>query len=101
MFPLGPSLLPEFFPEKERGKAIAWLGSMWGVALALGPVLGGVIVTYWGWRWIFFINVPIILIGYLFCRKSVKDTRVEQKNSSLDWKGMLLLALTMDGIVLI
>lgn len=100
VFPLGPSLLPESFPEKERGKAIAWLGSMGGVALALGPVLGGVIVTYLGWRWIFFINVPIIFIGYLFCRKSVKESRVEQKNSSLDWKGMLLLALTMGGIVL-
>jgi len=100
VFPLGPSLLPESFPVKERGKAIAWLGSTGGVALALGPVLGGVILTHWGWRWIFFINVPIALIGFLFCYKSVKESVVVQINSSLDWKGMLLLALTMGGIVL-
>ena len=48
VFPLGPSLLPEAFPEKERGKAIAWLGSIGGIALALGPMLGGIIVAYLG-----------------------------------------------------
>jgi EmrB/QacA subfamily drug resistance transporter len=100
VFPLGLSLLPESFPEKERGKAIAWLGSMGGAALALGPVVGGMIVTYWGWRWIFFINVPIILLGYLFCRKSVKESTAEQTNLELDWKGMYLLALAAGGIVL-
>lgn len=39
IFPLGPSLLPQAFPEKERAKSIAWLGSIGGIALALGPVL--------------------------------------------------------------
>ena len=100
IFPLGPSLLPQAFPENERAKSIAWLGSVGGIALALGPVLGGVIVTYWGWRWIFFINIPIILIGYLFSFKSVKESIIEHKNSQLDWKGMLLLALMMSGVVL-
>lgn len=100
VFPLGPSLLPEAFPEKERGKAIAWLGSLGGIALALGPMLGGVIVTYWNWRWIFFINVPIILLGCLFSFKSIKESVVKQINRELDWPGMLLLALTMGGVVL-
>lgn len=53
IFPLGLSLLPQFFPEEERGKAVAWFGSIGGIALALGPLLGGLIVTYLGWRWIF------------------------------------------------
>lgn len=100
VFPLGPSLLPQSFPEKELGKAIAWFGSLGGIALALGPVLGGFIVTYWGWRWIFFINIPIILLGYLFSRKSVNESVAKQINRELDWLGMLLLALTMGGIVL-
>lgn len=100
IFPLGPSLLPESFPEKERGKAIAWLGSLGGMALALGPVLGGLIVTYMGWRWIFFINIPIILLGYLFCSKSVNESKTKQTNRELDWQGMILLTLAMGGIVL-
>lgn len=100
ILPLGPSLLPESFPEKERSKAIAWLGSMGGVALALGPVLGGMIVTHWNWRWIFFINIPITLLGYLFCFIAIKESVIKQKNIKLDWCGMLLLAFAMSGIVL-
>ena len=100
VFPLGPSLLPESFPSHEREKSIAWLGSLGGIALALGPVLGGTIVTYWGWRWIFFINIPIIVLGYVFCYKPVKEVMEEQTHRDLDWSGMFLLAVTMGGIVL-
>jgi EmrB/QacA subfamily drug resistance transporter len=100
VFALGFSLLPASFPEKEQSKAIGWLGSVGGIALALGPILGGVIVTQWGWRWIFFINVPIILVGYLFCITSVKESAVTQQQRHFDIKGMLLLAFAMVGIVL-
>ncbi|KTD21419.1 multidrug efflux system protein [Legionella lansingensis] len=100
IFPLGLSLLPHVFPEGERGKAVAWFGSIGGIALALGPLLGGLIVTYCGWRWIFFLNVPICLLGYLLCFKSVRESHVDNQHVSLDIKGMLLLALTMCGVVL-
>lgn len=100
IFPLGPSLLPLSFPEKERGKSIAWLGSIGGMALALGPVLGGLIVTYLGWRWIFFINIPIILFGYLFCYNVITESVTEKNKAGLDWKGMVLLAFAMCGIIL-
>lgn len=100
IFPLGLSLLPQFFPEEERGKAVAWFGSIGGIALALGPLLGGLIVTYLGWRWIFFINIPICLLGYIFCFKSVSESQTNTQQLSLDIRGMFLLALTMGGIVL-
>jgi len=100
VFPLGPSLLPNAFPEKDRGKAIAWLGSVGGIALALGPMLGGVIIAYLGWRWIFFINIPIILIGYMFSRKSVNESVEQHTSRELDWIGMLLLALGIGGVVM-
>lgn len=100
IFPLGLSLLPQLFPENERGKAIAWFGSIGGIALACGPLLGGLIVTYWGWRWIFFINIPIGIFGFLFCLKSVTESLSKAKNLSFDIKGMFLLAVTMAGIVL-
>jgi EmrB/QacA subfamily drug resistance transporter len=100
VIPLGPSLLPESFPEKNRARAIALLGSMGGMALALGPVLGGIIVTHWGWRFIFFINIPIVLLGYLFCFNSVKESTAKHKNAAFDWLGMILLGLAIGGIVL-
>ncbi len=100
VLPIGASLLPLSFPENERAKSIAWLGSIGGIALALGPILGGLFITYLNWRWIFFINIPIIVLGYFFCRKSVNESKEFQANPELDWLGMLLLALTMGGIVL-
>ncbi len=100
VLPLGMSLLPESFPENERGKAIGWLGSVGGLALALGPLAGGAIVAYWGWRWIFFINVPMVIMGYLFCINAVKESKNNEGNRSLDWKGMLLMTGMMGGIVL-
>lgn len=100
IFPLGISLLPQLFPENERAKVIGWFGCIGGIALALGPLLGGLIVTYWGWRWIFFINIPICLAGYLFCFNAVSETSSTSNSMSLDIKGMLLLALSMGSIVL-
>lgn len=100
VFPLGPSLLPLTFPENERAKTIAWLGSTGGIALALGPVLGGLILTYWGWRWIFFINIPIIILGYLVCFKFLEESYSDKKNIKLDWIGMILVSFTLGGLVL-
>ncbi len=100
VFPLGPSLLPSIFPPREQGKVIGWLGSLGGIALALGPVLGGFIVVYWGWRWIFFINIPLTLLGFLFCVRSIAESKAESSQSALDWQGMGLLAIAMCGIVL-
>src|SRR3990167_6279625 len=79
VFPLGPSLLPQSFPEKDRGKAIAWFGSVGGIALALGPVLGGLIVSYFGWRWIFFINIPLIFLGFIFCFSVIQESKSAEK----------------------
>ena len=100
VFPLGPSLLPEAFPEHERGKVIGWLGSVGGIALASGPVLGGVIVTHLGWRWIFFINIPVVLLGCLFAFKSLKESVSNTVNRELDCRGMFLLTLTIGGFVM-
>ncbi|MCX7124166.1 MAG: MFS transporter, partial [Gammaproteobacteria bacterium] len=99
VFPLGPSLLPQFFPESDRSKAIAWFGSIGGIALALGPVLGGLIVSYFGWRWIFFINIPLVLIGFLFCFSVITESASINKQR-LDWLGVFLLAFAIIGVVL-
>lgn len=100
VFPVGLSLLPDSFPENERGRSIAWLGSVGGIALALGPVLGGLIVTYLGWRWIFFVNLPILFLGYFCSRKVLKESFSKNVKMDLDWLGAILVAFTTSGIVL-
>lgn len=100
VFPVGISLLPEAFPAHERSKVIAWFGSLGGISLALGPVLGGIIVDHYGWRWIFFINIPIILVGFLFCIGTLKESTRLNDSLTLDYKGMLALTVTMGGLIM-
>jgi len=100
VLPLGPSLLPESFPPHEHAKSIARLGSLGGIALALGPVVAGPIVTHWGWRWIFLINIPIIILGFLFCSKSIAESKIEHVTRDLDVAGSFLTAISVGGLVL-
>ena len=57
------ALLTANFPPEERGRALGAFGAMVGVGLALGPVLGGLVVGHLSWRWIFIINIPIGIIA--------------------------------------
>ena len=100
VLPIGPSLFPSIFSKEDYAKAIAYLGSLGGIALALGPVLGGLIIAYVGWRWIFFINIPIIIVGFLFCYSSVPESKSDHPDRNLDWFGALFLAIAIGGIVL-
>ncbi len=79
MSPLAITLLWTEFPPEERGTALGALGIPILLAPALGPTLGGYIVTFLGWRLIFFINVPIgiigIILGTIFLRQGEREAR--------------------------
>src|SRR3954470_21828577 len=67
-------LLPEFPPER-RATAVAIWSATGAVAAALGPSLGGVLVDQVGWRWVFFVNVPIGLAALVPARRLLRETR--------------------------
>lgn len=67
----GSALLVAAFPASERGRVLGAFGAMVGVGLALGPVLGGLIVAGASWRWIFAINLPLGLLAAWWLRRSV------------------------------
>jgi EmrB/QacA subfamily drug resistance transporter len=67
-------LLPEF-PARKRATAVAIWGATGAVAAALGPSLGGVLVDEAGWRWVFFLNVPIGLAALVPARRLLRETR--------------------------
>ena len=64
--PVGTAMLFRAFPPHERAKAAAILMIPMVVAPASGPVIGGFLVEYWDWRWIFFINIPVGITGLIF-----------------------------------
>ena len=77
--PLGPAQLYRAFPPKEQGTALGYFGIVLVFAPALGPVLGGLLVDANLWRLIFFINIPIGIIGVLLGSRFLLDHQVERK----------------------
>ena len=92
------AVIADTFPEEERGRAYGINSIGWNTGAVLGVVLGGVIVTYVSWRWVFWINVPIGLVAVLIARRVLVD-RGERRARRLDIAGMLMLGVGLFGVL--
>ena len=81
-------------PEK-RGKALSLASFIWGLASVLGPTFGGFVVTYFSWRWIFFINIPLGLFSLLGIGLYLVEVRDKKKEAAIDYFGVLTLTTTI------
>ncbi|HUF89704.1 MAG TPA: MFS transporter [Gemmatimonadota bacterium] len=73
VFALGFAIITEAFPPHERGRALGLNGAIVSVGIVLGPTLGGILIDTLGWRWIFFVNLPIGIAGTLTAIRYVPD----------------------------
>lgn len=99
LFPASISLTSLAFPATEQGRALGLFGSLLGLGMAIGPVLGGVLTHYFSWRWIFFVNIPIALASLLLCMAFVKESATVQK-VKMDWAGLVLLIVSLGALIL-
>jgi EmrB/QacA subfamily drug resistance transporter len=88
MFATSLALIAQAFHGKERGIAFGVFGGVIGAAVAVGPVLGGVITSGIGWEWIFFVNVPIGVLAVILTLTQVADSR-DPEAKGVDWMGLL------------
>jgi EmrB/QacA subfamily drug resistance transporter len=104
MTPVGRLIVLRTVPRKEMIGAIAWLSIPALVGPVLGPPLGGFITTYFNWRWIFWINIPVALAGIALITRFIPDVR-EEAPSQFDLRGFLLigpgLSLFLTGVTLL
>jgi EmrB/QacA subfamily drug resistance transporter len=75
MFATSLALLAEAFPPERRGVAFGVFGAVTGVAVAIGPVLGGALTSGLSWRWIFFINIPVGVLALIATMMRVEESR--------------------------
>src|SRR6516165_10020631 len=98
MFATSLALIANAFTGRDRGTAFGVYGAVIGGAVAIGPLIGGAITSAWGWRWIFFVNVPIgvlaIAITFTHIAKS-KDTRERR----IDWIGFVTFSASLFTLV--
>jgi len=93
MSPATLSIITATFPPKERGRAIGIWAGVSALALAIGPLVGEVIVENINWNWIFFINVPVGVLGIVVSQFVIRESRDTSHEQSLDLLGLATSAL--------
>jgi len=92
-FALAYFVIADLAPPENRGKMMGLISFIWGVASIIGPALGGFIVTYFSWRWIFYINLPLGCAALLGIALYLRDTREKKHGASIDYLGALTLSI--------
>ncbi|TFH89977.1 MFS transporter [Vibrio ouci] len=95
LFTNSGAIISHIFPAHKQGHALGILFGINGLGLAIGPFLGGLLVSYMGWRWIFFINIPIIALSVLACLASIPAPEHQEKKGRLDIPGAILVTLIL------
>jgi EmrB/QacA subfamily drug resistance transporter len=97
LVPGGLAIINTNFPREERGAAIGRWSAWSGILAAIGPLVGGYIIDAISWRWIFFINIPLIVACGLLAIKNVDESK-DQRARHIDTKGASLAGVALAGI---
>jgi DHA2 family multidrug resistance protein len=105
--PTEQAILRQTFPPEEQGMAMALFGLAVVVGPAAGPALGGYILDNFAWPWIFYINLPIGVLGIFMVSRFVHEpedirrenfARAEQQRKNLDWQGIVLMTVGLASL---
>lgn len=100
MMPGTLSIISATFHGKERAQAIGIWAGISGLALALGPVVGGVLVQYVNWQAIFFINIPIGIVAFVVATRVVRESSDSNAARSVDYLGVVTLTAGLFALTL-
>jgi|HubBroStandDraft_5_1064220.scaffolds.fasta_scaffold10989_2 EmrB/QacA subfamily drug resistance transporter len=98
MFAVSLALLADAFRGRDRGTAFGVWGAITGLAVAIGPLLGGALTTGLSWRWIFFVNAPIGVAAVVITVMKVTESR-EPRASRPDWPGFVLFTVALASLI--
>ncbi len=99
MVPVSLAIVVLAFPPQQRGAAVGIWGAVSAGAGAIGPTLGGVLTQYAGWEWIFFVNVPIGIVGVFACSILIPESR-EEGVRKFDYPGVATLSICLFSLTL-
>src|SRR5919202_94679 len=99
MNPATLSIITATFPPRERGTAIGIWAGVSAMALAIGPLIGGLITEHINWNWIFYINIPIGVVGIVAGRLVVAESRDTSHEQRLDLPGLVASGIALFALV--
>jgi EmrB/QacA subfamily drug resistance transporter len=99
MMPATLSIIAATFPKEERGAALGIWAGVSAMALALGPLVGGLITEHISWNWVFYINVPVGIIGLAAARIIIRESRDTSEEQRLDVAGLVTSGIALFAFV--
>lgn len=99
VFALGSAIVTEAFPPQERGQALGITGLIVSLGIVIGPTLGGILIEGFSWHWIFFVNVPVGILGTLLVWKFIASTKPSGRQR-FDYGGGLTLFVALLALLL-
>jgi EmrB/QacA subfamily drug resistance transporter len=97
--PLTFTIIGDLYSGEERARMQGVFSSIWGVAGLLGPLVGGLFVDHFSWRWIFYINVPIGAAAVLMVVSFLHETQVTKTKKDIDYLGAFLFTVSMSSLL--
>lgn len=98
IFTVTYTIVGDVFDLSERAKVQGWVGTVWGVASLLGPFLGGFMIDYLSWHWIFFINIPFGIMSIILIQKNLQEN-FERKKHKIDYAGTAALSISIMALL--
>jgi EmrB/QacA subfamily drug resistance transporter len=93
------AIIADIVPPRDRGRYSGFFGAVFGAAIVIGPLLGGFIVEYWSWRWIFFVNVPVGIVALAVTATALPAAGVRVRHV-IDYAGSLALTVAASALIL-
>ncbi|OKL37271.1 MDR family MFS transporter [Domibacillus mangrovi] len=98
VMPVAATIVGDIYTKEERAKVQGYLASVWGISAVSGPALGGLLVEFVSWRWVFWINVPIGIISIIMLFLFL-DEQVEKKKPNIDYIGTVLFLISISSFM--
>ena len=96
---LGTAIVTDAFPAEERGKAMGIIGGIVSIGIIAGPTLGGLILGVLSWHWLFFVNLPVGIIGFIISTKFIPSDHAGS-NQHFDFSGAAAMFLSLMSFLL-
>ncbi|MEY9931902.1 EmrB/QacA subfamily drug resistance transporter [Catenulispora sp. GP43] len=93
------ALIAALVPPRERGRYQGMTASVMAIGTIGGPLLGGFVTGHFGWRWAFYLNLPLGLLALVWCQVML-DLPVVRRRARIDWAGISLLTLVITSVTL-
>lgn len=97
---LAMTIMGTIIPPRERGRYAGYMGAVMAVATSAGPLLGGLIVDLFGWRWVFLIPAPLAVLAAVLVHRTLQLPPQAPRKVSIDWLGIVLLVVSASALLL-